>query len=121
MPSKGEHIDWTQHNEAFWNSFALDASPFIDWVVTGIFYEAVHWVEAFLATKGRHSGSHKERSTAMHRFAQELAPIQTDYDTLKLDSMAARYSCHMHTSQEVTQDLTPLVTSVRNHISSLVT
>lgn len=121
MPSKGEHTNWARHNEAFWNSFDLDTSPFIDWVVTGIFYEAVHWVEAFLATKGRHSGSHKERSSTMHRYAQELAPIQTGYDTLALDSRAARYLCRMHTSQEVSQDLIPLVTNVRNHISSLVT
>lgn len=119
MPSKDQHVNWATHNQEFWRSFDLDTSPFIDWVVTGIFYEAVHWIEAFLATNGHHSESHRQRSYAMHRHPQDLAPIQVDYDTLELDSRSARYRCRMHTSQEVRQDLVPLITNVRNHISFL--
>jgi len=120
MPLQYEHVHWATHNNGFWQSFDLDTSHFIDWVVTGIFYEAVHWIEAFLATKGLHSRNHKERSQTMQRYLQDMGSILVDYDTLELDSRNARYVCHMHTSEEVRQDLLPLITNIRNHISSLL-
>ena len=58
MPQKDEHINWAIHDRSFWTSIDLDSSPFTDWAVIGIFYESVHWVEAFLATKPHHSSSH---------------------------------------------------------------
>lgn len=123
MPHQDKHVYWATHNNDFWQSFDLDTSDFIDWVVTGIFYEGVHWIEAFLATKGRHSRSHAERSQTMQRCLQGMDPIMNpilvDYYTLELDSRNARYECHMHTVEEL-KDLLPLITNIRNHISSLL-
>ena len=50
MANKDEHLSQALHNRDFWSSFDLDTAAFNDWVVTGIFYEGVHWVEAYLAT-----------------------------------------------------------------------
>ena len=120
MATKDEHVTWANHNNSFWAGFDINATPFVDWVVTGIFYEALHWVEGFLATKGHHSGAHGDRASAMHRHAKELSAIQIDYDTLKLDSENARYRCYKHTPEEVEQDIIPLLDSVRSHVSKLV-
>jgi len=120
MPSKDEHVIWAKHNRDFWMSFELTSTPFVDWVVTGVFYEAVHWVEAFLAVKGQHSDTHGQRSWAMRRFASELSSIQIDYDTLKLDSENARYRCYKYTSQDVEKDLIPLLEGIENYISKLL-
>lgn len=120
MPTKDEHVTWAAHDRAFRTSFDLSTTPFVNWVVTGIFYEAVHWVEAFLATKGYNSGSHRQRSWAMLLFVSELGPIQTDYDTLKLDSEKSRYECYEHTGQQVREELVPLLNSIKSHISALL-
>lgn len=117
MANKDEHVSWAKHNYSFWTSFDMNTSPFIDWVVTGIFYEALHWVEAFLATKGHHSDTHGNRAWAMHRHTPELGAIQTDYNTLKMDSENARYRCYKHTVEDVQKDIIPLLNSVRSHIS----
>ena len=119
MPQKDEHINWATHDRNFWESIDLDDTPFTDWAVTGIFYESVHWVEAFLASKGYHSGIHSERSRNMRFFKSDFKPIQTDYDTLKQDSETARYDCYKHTAEEVRQ-LIPLVDHIKNHISQLL-
>lgn len=120
MPSKDEHVIWAKHNRDFWMSFELTTTPFVDWVVTGVFYEAVHWVEAFLAVKRQHSDTHGQRSWAMCRFTSELSPIQIDYDTIKLDSENARYRCYKYTSHDVEKDLIPLLERIGNHISKLL-
>lgn len=112
MPKKDEHIDWAIHDRDFWTSIDLDNSPYIDWALTGMFYESLHWVEAFLASKNCHSGKHSERSQNMR---PELKLMQTDYDTLKQDSETARYDCYKHTAEEARQ-LIPLV----DHISQLI-
>lgn len=119
MPTKDEHVDWTTHDRNFWTGIDLDNSPFTDWALSGMFYESVHWVEAYLSIKGCHSGKHSDRSRNMRSFRSDLRPIQTDFDTLKQDSETARYKCYKHTADEVRQ-LIPLVDNIKNHISPLL-
>ena len=120
MPQKEEHVNWATHNRSFWTSIDLDNTPFTDWAVTGIFYESVHWVEAFLATKGHHCGDHKQREWAMRRlYSSDLATIETDYSELKQTSETARYNCYKHTPDEI-QQLIPLADHIKDHISSLL-
>ncbi len=119
MPQKDEHINWATHNRDFWTSIDLENTPFRDWAVTGIFYEAMHWVEAFLASKGYHSGNHPERTRNMRLYKSDFKPIQTDYDTLKQDSETARYDCYKHTAKEARQ-LIPLVDNIKGHIYQLL-
>ena len=118
MPQKDEHFNWATHNRNFWTSIDLDGSPFTDWALTGMFYESVHWVEAFLATKGYNSGNHPERSRNMRFYKSDFKPIQADYDTLKQDSETARYDCYKHTADEIRQCI-PLADAIKGHISSL--
>ncbi len=119
MSKKDEHINWATHNRSFWTSIDLNSSPFIDWALTGMFYESVHWVEALLASKSYHSGKHSERARNMRFFKSDFKPIQTDYDILKQDSETARYECYKHTTQDARQ-LIPLVDNIKSHISKLL-
>ena len=119
MPKKEDHLNCAEHNNSFWTSIELDSSHFIDWAITGMFYETVHWVEAFLAPKGYHSGKHAERAKNMRFFKIDLKQIQNDYDKLKQDSETARYDCYKHTANEARQ-LIPLVDNIKNHISQLL-
>lgn len=119
MPAKDEHIKWATHNRDFWTSIDLDNTPFIDWVVTGMFYESVHWVEAFLATKNHHSSKHSERKANLAS-ESELRPVWKDYTQLERDSRNARYLCYQYTAGQVRRDLIPRVEHIKNHISQLL-
>ncbi len=55
-----------------------------------MFYAALHYVEAYLATKKVHSGSHPVRDSNIHRDTT-LRAIYPDYRELKDESRAARY------------------------------
>jgi len=120
MPKKEEHVNWAIHDRDFWTSIDLDNSPFTDWAPTGMFYEALHWVEAFLATKEHHYREHKQRKWAMRRlFPSDLGTIEVDYSKLKQVSETARYDCYKHTANEIRQ-LIPLADHIKDHLSQLL-
>lgn len=119
MPSRENHVSQAQHNRQFWESHDLDATPFRDWVVSGVFYEAVHWVEAYLATRGEHPITHGRRNHAMQRYT-DLAPVLVDYDILKTESENARYNCYSHNADDVRNDIAPILSKIEAHIQSLL-
>ena len=63
MPSSLTHRQQAQHNEEFIASFDLDSTPYLDWVVTAIFYAALHFVDSYLAIRGVHLSSHRGRDS----------------------------------------------------------
>lgn len=119
MPSKEEHRNQANHNRQFWQAHDLTTSQFLDWVVTGIFYEAVHWVEAYLADRGDHPTTHGQRTTSISQYA-DLDAITVDYDILKTESENARYNCHSHSLIDIRDDLVPLVDNIRNQVTPLL-
>ena len=119
MPTKDEHVQQAEHNRQFWSSTNVPLTPFVDWVVTGIFYEAVHWVEAFLASTGRHSGTHYDRNLAIQDFSQMNA-IRNDFFTLKADSENARYKCERHSAQYIDSELIPRLNNIERHVRGLL-
>ena len=74
MPSKAEHISKAEHNENFATTLNSDGSypDYRDWVVTAYFYSAVHYVEAYLATLGKHSPDHRIRDADIGSDASRL-------------------------------------------------
>lgn len=87
MPTKDEHRKKAEHNEAL--SIHLK-EPFSDWAITGMFYSAAHFVEAYLATVGIHFTKHSLRESWVYRDAK-LKPIHRDLRTLRTHSEDARY------------------------------
>jgi hypothetical protein len=120
MPTKDQHITQANHNRTFWWNLDLDSTQFVDWAVTGIFYEGVHWVEAFLATRSHHSDNHKRRLYAMQHNAAYLRAIMTDLEVLKHESENARYMCYKHTASDVRRDLIPIADKIKNHIQGIL-
>lgn len=118
MPTKTEHVQQAEHNRQFWSTLNVASTPFVDWVVTGIFYEAVHWVEVFLATKSSHSLGHFDRNRALQMF-REMYPIRNDFFALKNDSENARYICYRHSQRDIQSDLIPRVKAIEKHVRSL--
>ena len=119
MPAKDAHIAQAEHDRSFWGSFELSSTPFLDWVITGIFYEGVHWVESFLETRGEHSDNHRQRLVAMRRNA-EVRPITADLEILKQESENARYRCYQYTASDITSDLIPTVDRIKSHIQGIL-
>jgi len=119
MPEKDVHLAQAQHNRDFWGSIDLDTSSFLDWAVTGIFYEGVHWVEAYLSKYSFHSIDHGKRMRYMRQDVI-LHPISGDMEQLKFDSENARYQCHKYTKNNINKDLIPKVDQIKNHIQSVI-
>jgi hypothetical protein len=87
LSSKEEHIAQAEHNEDF---VAEIDNPFFDWKLTGTFYTALQYVDAYLATKSLHPPDHGERTKYIHADAK-FKPILRDYRDLKNESRTARY------------------------------
>jgi hypothetical protein len=120
MPSKEEHKEQAEHNRAFWESYDLDSTSYLDWVVTGIYYESVHWIEAYLDTKGEHSGGHPIRLQYIKRYRSDIGTIRSDYEVLKVESENARYLCHKYNSDGISNDIVPLLENIKSTIKSVL-
>ena len=117
MPSREQHISLAEHNERFTDSFDLDATPYRDWLVTGKFYAAVHYVEAYLATRGEHSRDHRARDSKVKRL---LPAIKHDYRSLKDESINARYFGYRFSADDVRQAISPALEAVRAHVLGIL-
>ena len=122
MPLEHAHIDQAEHNHRFWDSLNVTTTTFHDWIVVGMFYESVHWIEAYLARLGHHSRSHHERETKVENTPQLASDphITTDYGVLRTESENARYWNYTHTKDQVTQDLTPIIERLRSTMQALL-
>jgi len=120
MPTAEQHRRQAEHNKAFIQSFDLDTSPFLDWVVTAAFYTALHLVEWYLKTKGLTGRRDHQLRDAYIARTSELQPIYADYTELKFQSEASRYECVRFTPNFVKNDLLPRLHRLESHIKSLL-
>jgi len=112
-----EHIEKARHNEGFLSSFG-DISkisvPFLDWLVTTIFYSALHYVDAILALGNVHPGKHSDRRLGIQR-NKDLRVIWKDYRNLEDKSRKARYTLHGFSNNDIIQ-LHNRLNYLKNHI-----
>jgi len=90
MPRENQHLVQARHNEGFVQHL-INTTRFSDWAATGIFYAAVHYVEAaFDARLNFHTFSHAVRE---YHLSQVLPDPRSrlQYRRLKSASMLARY------------------------------
>lgn len=105
MPSIPQHRSKAEHNEAFLR--LLDpAKGFRSWYVTGLFYAALHRMDALLHHRGCSDfacDSHGKRwAEIRHRLSHER-PLRHYYRQMYDDSIAARYSVRQFTIAEVNE------------------
>jgi len=87
LADKAEHRTKAEHDEFFVSNIDY---PFFDWKVTGLFYCALHYVDAYLAGLHINPGTHSKRLTYV-RTDPTLQPIFADYRDLLNESRTARY------------------------------
>ena len=120
MPSKDDHIKQAEHNRSFWTDFDLSTTKYFDWVVTGLFYEGLHWIEAYLDTKEEHSGIHPDRLRNIKKYKTDIGIIRTDYELLKVESENARYKCYKHNESDISTDLLPLLEKIKGTVQGFL-
>lgn len=119
MPSFHAHLAKARHNEDFFLSFGLDKTPYLDWVVSGVFYVALHCIDAYLAQKNKHPNIHKDRNNNI-KYDQYLHKIFPAYRQLKDDSEGARYKMQTFTPNEIRNDIIPQLDSIKNFLRKFV-
>lgn len=96
MPTQDEHLDKAQHNQRFYESLDIATTDFLDWLVTGLFYCALHYVDAYLATRSihpkKHAGPNQRNDQVDHM--PEFLRIRPHYRALSDDCRDARYGFH---------------------------
>ena len=95
-----------------------DGAP-IEWVVTGIFYEAVHLVEAAPATKGIDSGTHYRQGRHVEDDPR-LLPILPDLKLLSDRSNDARYRCVRPHERAIDESLVPALENIRQAVTVIL-
>ena len=119
MPDKHTHLKKASHNKNFYLSFNLYDTPFKDWLVAGIFYSALHLIDAYLTTKGVPSLKHKSRLNWMEKLAELSTTVYPDFRELKDFREEATYKCREFTPTEIEKEVIPLLDSIRKTISLL--
>ena len=100
MPNNAAHKSQIAHNE----DFVKDTdNPYFDWKVTGMFYVAVHYVDAYLDKAiGYSPDTHAKRMTAIAKMAP-LKNVLYDYRELLNESRSARYDVVQFTLSDVSR------------------
>jgi len=104
MPSVDDHKLKAAENEAFVRDLNRHAAIHCDWMVTGLFYSALHHVSALLHNKGCRDADlrrHAQRQELLRSKLPAETQLYHDYRHLKDDSEDARYECRAFTTAEV--------------------
>ena len=88
MPTLNQHLSQAESNERFAEAITSLPTRFPNWEIIAMFYSALHYADAFLATQGIHPGSHDSRiaSVKLNMSTWE------DYQHLYRLSLNARYN-----------------------------
>lgn len=120
MPARDEHLQKAGHNESFVSSFNLDSTLFLDWVVTGIFYAALHYVDAYLARNNYHPKFHAQRNALILKDSNLGSAIWQSYRDFQDDSWGARYKMQEFTAHEVRTQILPYLNSLKAQLKGHV-
>ena len=113
-----EHLTKAEHNEKFFRSFDMNSTDFRDWIVTGVFYAAIHYYEAYFALKNKHSGSHGTADDWISN-DEKISDTHFDYRELKQQRRKASYSKKSFTSDEIRNVILPKFDNIKSKILSL--
>ncbi|MGE5630720.1 MAG: hypothetical protein ACM3TR_06425 [Caulobacteraceae bacterium] len=111
MPKKVDHDNQYKSNKALLktSTFDLTSTKHYDWVITIVFYCAVHLIEMELdGCKNYDSIDHYDRKLQILS-TKSLRPISKIYLALYIESMRARYKCENITRDDAEKALRTLV------------
>ena len=119
MPSKQDHLTKADGNAALAMSLPLDSQTRIDWALIMLFYAAMHYIEAYLATLNQHLRSHTTRDTVVGR-GVNLKKIFTEYQDLKFYGYTARYEAYGFKAQDVTNEAAKHFATIKGSLQPLL-
>lgn len=93
MPTEAQHFAQAEKNERLrylLSSSSSSGENFPDWEIVTLFYSALHYVDAVLATQGVHPNGHNDRNTRVTNLP-DVGSIATNYVNLYHRSKNARY------------------------------
>jgi len=120
MSTELEHLHKAEYNERFYLSFDLDNTPYRDWVVNGIFYSAVHYIESYFATQGKHSKNHADRNAEISGDPNLGRHIYKKFKPLKDDSENGRYFMKVFTPGEIKQYIIPNLYAIKEYLQKYI-
>ena len=119
MPDIATHRQKVQHNQQVIAHLQAADDVYLDWVITAMFYTALHLVDQVLYHNARlNPRNHRERHAAIGQ-QPALAPVYRDYRELERQSRRSRYDCADFTLQEV-QWLAERLARIEQLVDSLV-
>jgi hypothetical protein len=119
MPDVRTHQQKVEHNQQVVAYLQLAGHDYLDWVVTVMFYTALHLVDQVLYQRdGINPRDHRQRHAAI---AHEplLAPVYRDYRELEWQSQRSRYECANFTATEV-QELAIRLERIEQLVRSII-
>lgn len=121
MPDTQKHISIIEQNFKTIEHLAQpDASKYIDWSVTIIFYMALHYVHAFLSEElDYHPTAHKSLQDTIEK-NDKLKPIYKKYRDLQDNSVNARYLGKKFTVYYIRNASLKSFKGIQNHIAQLL-
>lgn len=120
MSTAPEHIERAKRNQRFAEHFDLDTTEFRDWVVTGYFYSALHWIDAYLVKVNKKTDDgHSSRNTLTNT-EKELNPISRPYRKLYSYSRNVRYELLEFSAESIRTDVIPKAKAVRDYLEKLL-
>lgn len=122
MPTRDEHLAQATSNEAFYTQILKTGKrEHLAWAVTVMFYSAVQYGRAFLASKHLLITSHQQFETHFLRATTDPG-LYKHYRRLKDESERGRYDCVSFTKAEVrsleTRHFIPFRDAIRSSIAT---
>jgi len=116
-----KHISKAAHNEDFWKLIHSEEKyeKYSDWVVTGIFYSAMHFIDAFFGKNSKHLKSHDMADKEISR-EKRLFNVYSDYRALKDYRWKASYWSTPFSKLEIDTDIIPHFSKIKSLIITLL-
>lgn len=113
--TRKQHLEQASHNEKFFHTLRADHDEFSDWIVSGIFYSALHLMDAFLTTRNvLYVAAHYERNSKIQKHCPEH--IYGAYRRLLDQSRLARYEFKRFSPSQLDRLLTGPFTRVKEFV-----
>ena len=122
VPAKAQHLLTATENVRFSASDSV-RDGFPGWSITGLFYAALHYVDAYLATQGAPGGIHPASHVARGALVATdpvLAQIYPQYRRLKDRSEDARYRLFTFTPADVERLAQNELASIQEQVAPLL-
>ena len=110
-----EHLRQAEQNEEL--AEFLSIAPYPDWRCTALFYAALHYVEAYFASRTprlRYS-SHGERAEAV-RLDDQIGVLYKPFDSLRDSSRYARYEGWKPSETQIQTEIITKLFIIKRHL-----